>query len=126
MILPFDQNWTVLPAQVAFDDLGKVAYLIGGTNVTIIDMSPTVLTVTKSAPTGGSELPLLAAKDLSAEVTDVQFCGEYVAISTYGAAKTDAGKVHIFSRYKRSPRVAADPLELLRTFTVGECLVSAR
>jgi hypothetical protein len=54
--------WVCSASQVAFDDKGKVAYLIGNTNVYVIDMSPAVLTVTQSAPVGGSELPLLGSK----------------------------------------------------------------
>jgi hypothetical protein len=105
---------------VAFDDKGKVAYLIGNTNVYVIDMSPTVLTVTQSAAAGASELPLLGSRDFTRDVTDVQFCGDYVAISTYGDEKTDPGRVYVFARYNRATATADEPLQLLTTFIVGE------
>jgi hypothetical protein len=105
---------------VAFDDKGKVAYLIGNTNVYVIDMSPAVLTLSRSAPAGGSQLPLLGSRDFTVDVTDVQFCGDYVAISTYGDVKTDPGRVYIFARYNRATATAANPLRLLTTFTVGQ------
>lgn len=103
--------------QVAYDDAAKVAYVIGDTTLSVIDMShAALLNGTGSGPAGAS-LPILKSINFGKSVNDVVFCDSWVALAMNGAAKTDPGSVTLHRRY--DPANAAASLELLATFTVG-------
>lgn len=107
--------------QVAFDDVNKVAYLIGGNKFYVLDLSSNSLPISKvplGASSAGQQLPVLAERELAATITDVQQCGGYLAISAESdLGKTFPGQVLIYSTYRRSED--AGSLALLANFTVG-------
>lgn len=113
-------SWTFSDHQVAFDDKVKVAYLIGNTELYVLDVSSDAMDVYASSP---KVLPVLLTKDLPTPVTDVYFCGDLLAVSAEGATKVQPGQVLIFTRYQRSGTPGVNPvdsLKLLANFTVGE------
>jgi hypothetical protein len=103
--------------QVTFDDVSKVAYLIGSNSVHVIDVSSAAVDVTSST---AKVLPVLLTRDLPTTITDVVMCGDLIAISAEGASKVSPGQVLLYSRYLRSG--GADSLKLMANFTVGELL----
>jgi hypothetical protein len=102
---------------VTYDDVSKVAYLIGGTSVHIIDVSPAAVHVTAST---AKVLPVLVTRELPTTITDVYVCGDLLAISAEGATKVSPGQVLLYSRYLRGTSSSAESLKLLANFTVGE------
>jgi hypothetical protein len=105
--------------QVAFDDQEKVAYLIGGTKLYIIDLSPEALLVAGSPATEPKPLSAIANITLPTTINDVAFCGGYLAVAANGATKVLPGSVTLYSRYLRKPGSDAS-LEELAKFTVGK------
>lgn len=83
--------------QVTFDDKEKIAYMIGNTQLYIIDVSAALLL----GGAGVAQLPTLKAVDLGAPVNDVYFCGGYVAVAVNGASKNLPGFVAIYGRFVR-------------------------
>jgi hypothetical protein len=104
-----------LQSQVTFDDVSKVAYLIGGNSVHVIDVSSAAVDITSST---ARVLPILLTRNLPTTITDVVMCGDLIAISAEGASKVSPGQVLLYSRYLRSG--SADSLKLMANFTVGE------
>jgi hypothetical protein len=97
--------------------VSKVAYLIGGTNLHVIDVSPAAVDVTSST---AKILPVLATRELPSTITDVYMCGDLLAVSAEGATKVSPGQVLLYSRYLRAAGTGAESLKLLANFTVGE------
>jgi hypothetical protein len=95
--------------------MSKVAYLIGGNSVHVIDVSSAAVDVTSST---ARVLPILLTRDLPTTITDVVMCGDLIAISAEGSSKVSPGQVLLYSRYLRSG--SADSLKLMANFTVGE------
>jgi hypothetical protein len=97
--------------------VSKVAYLIGGNSVHVIDVSSAAVDVTSST---AKVLPILLTRDLPTIITDVVMCGDLLAISAEGSSKVAPGQVLVYSRYLRAASSSADSLKLLANFTVGE------
>lgn len=104
--------------QVAFDDVSKVAYMIGGQNLIVIDLSSSAVDVSAST---AKVLPVLTVRELPTTTTDVVMCGDLLAVSAEGATKVSPGQVLLYTRYLRAAGSAADSMKLLANFTVGEC-----
>lgn len=106
---------------MAYDNGRKVAYLVGGKNLYVVGLDTLVTNGTLTATP--KDLPLLQTMPLPTTLTDVAFCGGYLAISAEGATKVSPGIVMIFNRYGDSilgNKVWATSLEQLANFTVGE------
>eukprot|EP00883_Tetradesmus_obliquus_P007510 jgi/Sobl393_1/18142/SZX59566.1 len=102
--------------QVAFDDVSKVAYMIGGQNLIVIDLSSSAVDVSASI---AKVLPVLTVHELPTTTTDVVMCGDLLAVSAEGATKVSPGQVLLYTRYLRAAGSAADSMKLLANFTVG-------
>jgi hypothetical protein len=117
--------------QVAYDDMHKVAYLIGDTKLYIVDLSPVALLDNGSPASTPRPLSVLQTLELNLTVNDVAFCGGLLAISTNAAdtantsGKVLPGGVTILNNYRRESEMqivarGAGSLEVLAQFTVGE------
>lgn len=90
---------TLSQPQVAYDDVEKVAYLIGGKDIYVIDLSQKALLEDGEAAATPRDLPRLKNLTQPTTVNDVAFCGDYLAVSANGATKVLPGSVTIFRRY---------------------------
>lgn len=102
--------------QVAFDDVSKVAYMIGGQNLIVIDLSSSAVDVSAST---AKVVPVLTVRELPTTTTDVVMCGDLLAVSAEGATKVSPGQVLLYTRYLRAAGSAAASMKLLANFTVG-------
>lgn len=84
--------------QVAYDDVEKVAYLIGNKDIYVIDLSPEKLLDDGVAASPPRDLQLLKTLTQPTTVNDVAFCGDYLAVTANGATKVLPGSVTIFRR----------------------------
>jgi hypothetical protein len=84
---------------VAYDDVEKVAYLIGGKDIYVIDLSPEKLLDDGVAASTPRNLDQLKKLPQPTTVNDVAFCGDYLAVSANGATKVLPGSVLIFRRW---------------------------
>eukprot|EP00775_Hariotina_reticulata_P011909 gene11909-12053_t len=104
------------PEQVAYDDQAQVAYAVGSKRISLIDLSASAFDPRSNA--AAKSVPLLSKLDLNYTITDVQTCGDVVAVSTEGETKVQPGFVFIFSRYNRISGLRLS-WQLLANFTVG-------
>lgn len=103
-------------AQVAFDDQEKIAYLIGGSKLYIIDLYPEALLEAGAPATNPKPLSVLDTATLPTTINDVVFCDSYLA---NGETKVLPGSVTLYSRFLRELGGGASLQELAK-FTVGE------
>jgi hypothetical protein len=108
----------VLCVQVAFDDKEKIAYLVGGQQLYVVDLAPEKLFVNGILPTSARTLNVTQKVELANVVNDVVFCGHFLAISTEAVPKTNPGTVTIYNRYLRAG--GANSLKKLAEFPVGK------
>lgn len=104
--------------QVAFDDQEKIAYLIGGSQLYLIDLSPVALLEAGSPAQEPKSLSVLETFTLDSTINDVAVCGDLLAVALNGPTKVLPGSVTLFSRFLRASQ--GPGLEQLAQFTVGE------
>lgn len=97
----------------------KVAYLIGNKVLYVVDLSPAALLNNGAPASPPKNVSLLANLTLPTTLTDVQFCGGYLAVTAEGPTKVLPGSVTIFNRFRRS---GPGSLEQLTQLTVGACV----
>lgn len=113
--------------QVVFDDGEKVAYLVGGSTLYVVDMSQESLQPDDTQGPARA-LSVLQTLTLPTTVNDLSFCanrqGGYLAVSANGGplanaedAKVLPGSVTLFGRYLRAGGPAS--LQQLAQFIVG-------
>jgi hypothetical protein len=111
----------LLLVQVVFDDKQKVAYLVGGKSLFVVNMEPAALLDNGSPAAEPKNLATLQTMTFPTIVNDVTFCGRFLAVSNNGNTKVDNGTVTIYQRYLRTPPSSGpSSLEKVETFPVGE------